>query len=1675
MGNIERRLRLEQRFARGAEKRPLVVQRSEEQFNTALAAVDAWKSGCDAIDLSIEACVKSLQKMQVVLNMEPSALKKFQNMRKMYSKDAPLYKELDALQKTVRSIGGMMASEDIAKAVLTKSLEISPVAYGTTIIQRLSDIEKQLKSDLSRFEMVFQSDAAPKSVTRITVTQTEPGTKESLKAPAYKSVLETLVGIVDANLKLMETDHLTALNAVKELNEFLQHVMGYADIKQDAKKEEEKDFIRKHPLYKKFEPFIQWQKPEGKTQIKISDEFVQAALKEAAAAIYTFSKAIIADMAAGLPGENAALITEYLSAVMSVYSDGFAAAADEIAGPAMVPGAEEPEGLRAAASRRSISPELLEDVFAAMGAAEGLLASQVDHGADEAVVSVHKYLADTLRKAKRSVVASRRSTASPLGAGVSENAGVLSEVFQSALSLWGFMRRDLSLSKGEREAADRSYQKAQKGVEVLRKVMSGISFISSKASKPEGTPEEALASIREEAAALFNEMKAAEGARSRKPAEKVADGRRAVRASAGYPSEVRRVWRKYEHAMSGRGGSAVGLCFSEKQFKDFMKGPEGEGEYYQDVLSYMKESGVIERISPEQMDNDQLRQVDLDPDMSDSRVDDDDARYYMVKKSLSRSARSAAGYPWAVKVGGKKVGEVFLATVADAVRECVKAAYIPGAPNNAYDAVTVGDEGIEIRKSADPEHKAVAELSRIKAKDADASRKQRVAGKFYEPGKGSAAAHVPGYTVGDALQILNGPEHAGLTPKFREKISEMIKDPKKAPGSAKLPTTPRALVDKIHRGEGDPAYVVLRLVKYFQQPVFVNKDTPDAPGILYPDADGELQPERTMGPGGTVPGRDANAALDPKSLRKGQEQYKEFKSRVNKKAYVQYDFRDHDGELFSTTADTLEEARRRRDEWHEKKKGSKGAKPSRGIRGFEKGEKVTKYSVMLREKSTRKLLSMLQYDTKEEAETTAAKWRKNPGFEPEKAVVEVVPYEVNEGKRSAGAKQVWWDVFLRGKEIDSVPYDESYKTAEEVKKSLVDHDGYDSGIVVKRSTKRNKPEPKNRGVRSARFASGAKYSEDEWRFAEPLRSKTGTRVYTEGGKVKVSYHNTVVGEFDPATGHVVINNGGWFTATTKDRINEILGVAGLQSRVFQKGGAWFVQVPGEKPVEYKNGMEITASTRRGKKVVVAVRKAVAASNEYEVVDLEYDEATDSYKDGDWRGAVTLESTDEGDVLSALEDEGYLSRQYVNENRLSVEEVDDGVFEVQNRGLAVMRVSRKEGKSAAGSKRQEGINYLVAGGLLNEKVADIYDTNPDIATAISDVVGEEFEYPDYSHMTVRDVIKMRKSSAGRVRRAAEEKDRVPYTYWDEYQLAKDFVAMVMAQPDDYEGLYGDIVSEGRAEGQKDSEIEDSISKSLYDDQDLWDTWWDDFMSGLDELMQKYAKKFNMWDVSGRNMGWQHRSGEKRVQLKNARELIDETFPQTNQFTAYFYDNGAGFDATVSHHDAPMGEGRTYTPVAQKFKAGDKVTIKGGKYVRGVPEGMTEPGEVIDTDFDNERFVYWVRYQPYLKDDDDTAFEERFDEDDIEAAQGTAVAGSGEPAKSAGASKKPVTSAAPKGFARVIKSKMTDGSYNWIVQVRSSDGETWVTVRNDFFENQEYEAYALKQDLETSIAASYQKTP
>lgn len=56
-------------------------------------------------------------------------------------------------------------------------------------------------------------------------------------------------------------------------------------------------------------------------------------------------------------------------------------------------------------------------------------------------------------------------------------------------------------------------------------------------------------------------------------------------------------------------------------------------------------------------------------------------------------------------------------------------------------------------------------------------------------------------------------------------------------------------------------------------------------------------------------------------------------------------------------------------------------------------------------------------------------------------------YTNSDDKRTS--KSGAWDVFLAGKEIDTVFYNRGSKiTADEVRRSLINHDGYDPRITI---------------------------------------------------------------------------------------------------------------------------------------------------------------------------------------------------------------------------------------------------------------------------------------------------------------------------------------------------------------------------------------------------------------------------------------------------------------------------------------------------------------------------------------------------------------------------------------------------------------------------------------------------
>jgi hypothetical protein len=76
-------------------------------------------------------------------------------------------------------------------------------------------------------------------------------------------------------------------------------------------------------------------------------------------------------------------------------------------------------------------------------------------------------------------------------------------------------------------------------------------------------------------------------------------------------------------------------------------------------------------------------------------------------------------------------------------------------------------------------------------------------------------------------------------------------------------------------------------------------------------------------------------------------------------------------------------------------------------------------------------------------------------------------------------------------------------------------------------------------------------------------SGVATSIRREGNDMCVRYHNTDVVRFDDPRLKIVLNTGGWKTATTKTRMNQASNQFGLGYQVSQKKGDWFVDYKGK--------------------------------------------------------------------------------------------------------------------------------------------------------------------------------------------------------------------------------------------------------------------------------------------------------------------------------------------------------------------------------------------------------------------------------------------------------------------------------------------------------------------------------
>jgi len=71
-----------------------------------------------------------------------------------------------------------------------------------------------------------------------------------------------------------------------------------------------------------------------------------------------------------------------------------------------------------------------------------------------------------------------------------------------------------------------------------------------------------------------------------------------------------------------------------------------------------------------------------------------------------------------------------------------------------------------------------------------------------------------------------------------------------------------------------------------------------------------------------------------------------------------------------------------------------------------------------------------------------------------------------------------------------------------------------------------------------------------------IKTKVATDAWTDERGTHVTYHRTCVVSFTDE--HITLNDGGWQTYTTKDRINQASREYGLLYSVYQKDYEWYI-------------------------------------------------------------------------------------------------------------------------------------------------------------------------------------------------------------------------------------------------------------------------------------------------------------------------------------------------------------------------------------------------------------------------------------------------------------------------------------------------------------------------------------
>ena len=107
-------------------------------------------------------------------------------------------------------------------------------------------------------------------------------------------------------------------------------------------------------------------------------------------------------------------------------------------------------------------------------------------------------------------------------------------------------------------------------------------------------------------------------------------------------------------------------------------------------------------------------------------------------------------------------------------------------------------------------------------------------------------------------------------------------------------------------------------------------------------------------------------------------------------------------------------------------------------------------------------------------------------------------------------------------------------------------------------------------------------AKNEWEYStsrskergEGVKIANNTFIFEEGENqesYRVEYHGNTIIRYTKKGEVFLYSGGGWFTSTTKERLNIFTAYVG----VYQKSGEWFVVVDDREPVEWFEGIEVS--------------------------------------------------------------------------------------------------------------------------------------------------------------------------------------------------------------------------------------------------------------------------------------------------------------------------------------------------------------------------------------------------------------------------------------------------------------------------------------------------------------------